>query len=97
MREAREPRKKDTSRAKKRKNIDSCIKVTRRDPEVLEYSNLVEKRGVSGSPANYGSLLRHRRRIPAFRAAYHMIYVHTTCVLRGRASVLERSSVEMVK
>lgn len=77
VREAREPRKRYVQ-SKEEEEHRLVHQNSRRDPEVSEYSNLVEKRGASGLPTNYGSLL-HRQRILAFQVAYHAIYVQRVC------------------
>jgi len=78
VREAREPRKRYVQ-SKEEEEHRFVHQSSQRDPEVSEYSNLVEK--------TWSFRVAHKLRIPpsssayipVFRATYHTIYIQRVC------------------
>lgn len=95
VREAREPRKKDMSRTKKRKNIDSCIKVAEEISKC--WSTVISWRDVEfpGRPqiTDPSSIIGVS---PLSKPRITTRFMYNVCI-EERVSVLERLSMERVK
>lgn len=96
VREAREPRKKRYVQNKEEEEHRLVHQSSRRDIEVLEYSNLMERRGVFRVAHKLPDPSSIIGVPPLSEPRIITRFIYNVCI-EERVSVLERLSIEMVK